>query len=80
MNLPKLTILCASIVLTVSFMMPVPSAMAFTSTHQFTLNDVMGGFDGSTFGGDVSPVPTTILCGAPGATQGPCGPLVGGQC
>ncbi len=80
MNLPKLTILCACIVLTVSFMMPVPSAMAFTSTHQFTLNDVMGGFDGSTFGNDVSPVPTTILCGAPGATQCPCGPRVGGKC
>jgi hypothetical protein len=45
-----------------------PSAQAYESPlHTFSINDIMGGFDGSTFGTAGALQIPSILCGAPGA-------------
>ncbi len=39
-------------------------------THTFSIDDVMGGLDGSTFGPNEAVQNKTIICGAPGSTVG----------
>mmetsp|Transcript_13591 Transcript_13591/g.24610 ORF Transcript_13591/g.24610 Transcript_13591/m.24610 type:complete len:115 (+) Transcript_13591:1598-1942(+) len=39
-------------------------------THTFSIDDVMGGFDGSNFGPNGAVEDKTIICGAPGSTIG----------
>jgi len=47
----------------------------YETTHLFSIADIMGGFDGSTFGSAGAKQDTTILCGAPGSTaSGVCPP------
>lgn len=49
---------------------PLPgSPTSYTTTHVFSIDDVMGGFDGSTFGPSGAMQDTTILCGLPSSTS-----------
>ncbi len=50
------TVLAGAIALTMCAGLS-PPAFAYTATHDFTLNDVQGGFDGSTYADDA-----TIIC------------------
>jgi len=56
---------------------PLPLFPVYERTHVFSIDDVMGGFDGSTFGSAGAEQNTTIICGAPGSTAtGECPPTI----
>ncbi len=48
-------------------------ALAFESEHVFSINDVMGGFDGTTYGPGGAAQDTSIICGLPGGAA--CGDI-----
>ena len=45
--------------------------ITYTATHTFSINDVIGGFDGSTYGPEGTFQDTGLICG-PGFTVDPC--------
>jgi len=52
---------------------PTGPVMSYSTNHTFSILDILGGFDGSTFGPAGAIQDPTILCGAPGSTApGPC--------
>lgn len=69
MKIPRIVNLLTGLLLGLSLAMVMSTARAVTweSKHVFTLDDVMGGFDGKTFGPGGTSADNTILCGAPGA-------------
>jgi hypothetical protein len=48
-------------------------AMAFESVHEFSINDVLGGFNGTTYGPAGAAQDTSIICGLPGGVS--CGAI-----
>jgi hypothetical protein len=67
MNLRKLTILGTSVALTAAVLLSQGPALAYESpVHTFSVDDVMGGFDGSTYGLGGAQQITSIICGAAG--------------
>lgn len=51
---------------------PPPTTKMYEATHVFSIDDVMGGFDGSTFGANGSQQDSSIICGAPGSSSNEC--------
>ncbi len=66
MNIRKLINPGMGILLALTAIVTAPFAMAFTSSHTFSVDDVMGGFNGSTFGPHGAVQDTSIICGIPG--------------
>ncbi len=67
--IPALTISLSRLAISIALVTATANAYAWESDpHVFSINDVQGGFDGSTFGVIGARQDTGILCGAPGST------------
>mgnify|MGYP001818852236 CR=1 FL=1 len=80
---PSLSIILAS---TIAAASAVPAAQAveyMSPTHEFSINDIQGAFNGSTFGAGGAVTDNTIICDAPGGVACPptaeVGPVIDKQ-